>query len=162
MEILKQEDFTLTSSELAEAQGVATVTINSWAREGAFPYMRKDGNQTKMWYHKDCANYNGGTIKNNRSISKYKDPVFLLPGDTKPEPEVTPTISVELMEAIDRTDRNLREALSVIRDMERKLVRIETKVHAVAEGRDISTARFHEDSKPPTVGDMIRSNLGNS
>lgn len=145
MEVVwKKEDFTVTAEQIAKAQGVSTTTILRQSLDGAYPYMGRAKAKANKHFHKSCLTMLGGVIKYNRSVKKYVEPVITMdpePKTANPNPS-TNQLLTRLMLKI--------EALDVKHT--RMLTRMETKIHAIAEGKDLK-------SNNTTIGDMVKKSL---
>ena len=145
-----KQDFTETTASLSKAHGVHQTTITVWTKEGAFPFARREGERTTLYFHKDCLKLTGGKLKDNRERGLYKDPIHIfeaLPSHTAKPKRVEVNFDTTSLEA--RID-----------GLERMLKRIETKIHAVAEGRPLhGSEHFHKPSSV-SIGSMIKKSVG--
>jgi len=72
-----KEDFTLKTNDLAEAHGVSAGCITNWTKEGAFPYARRVGKTSTIFYPPRTLRMTGGEIKINIAHRKYIHPIII-------------------------------------------------------------------------------------
>lgn len=97
--IFHKEEFTVGSKELADAMGVTITCLANWAKDGAFPYARNEGSDTRghRYFHKSCLNMTGGDVKKAREAGKFKEPVIIFKRKCPPKtPEGSLTAPKEL------------------------------------------------------------------
>jgi len=148
------KDFTITSEILASAHGVSASCISQWTVKGAFPHLRRKGQKTTLKFHPCCLKFTGGDIKNNRTRKKFIKPIFLLEPlplaqsvyQKKPKVECNTEVQVLLNEILHQIDQ-----------LSKKITRVESKLHNVAEGRSITNDQYNNigSKRSPTIGDMI-------
>ena len=73
MQVLKEQDFNLTTNELVKALEYTEQHILTLRKEGAFPYINEG---KKYLYHKDCIKMTNGDVQRNRRDRRYVEPVF--------------------------------------------------------------------------------------
>lgn len=68
-------EFNVTADQLAKAHGVHRVTINNWARQGVFPWVKVGGEvRTERIFHPEALTYTLGKIKSNLIRREFKTP----------------------------------------------------------------------------------------
>lgn len=141
MEIVwNREDFTATAEKIGQALGMSTASVIRYSKEGGFPFMSRAGVRPNRYYHKMCLTMLGGVIKYNRENGKYVDPVIKLEPLAK---TANPT---------PNTNQNIARLMLKLEAIDQKLVRIETKIHHIAEGRRLVSTKT-------TIGDMVKKSL---
>lgn len=153
----EKSDFTLTAKDLSTAHGVSDSCIYKWTREGAFPHLKKGSDKGGILYPAQAASFTGGRIKENISKSLYAKPIFLIEAESEPAPTKQGNLIAKHLMSISNEVRALSDE---VYSLKKTLIRIESKLHAVSEGRKLGFDNEMNLAKP-TIGDMVRNSTRN-
>lgn len=134
------EKFSKRAADLAKAHGVTASTISNWTKGGAFKHAMRG---VIPLYHEECMTYTLGTIKQNISMGKYKNPEKRIPVPIRDKP-------IKISEAAVVMGK-LNAIIAQLEDVSRRLVRIETKIHNF----DGTNTTKHTS----TIGEMVKKSL---
>lgn len=151
----QKEDFVITTTALASAHGVHTSTISNWTSAGAFPHARRGEGKSTLFYPNSTLRFTGGQIKTNIKYKKFKKPAFVFE-ETKPKSDFKSTQPMKPMSSAFDLEQFLSQTADILTGLDRKLTRIETKIHALAEGRPLEAAEHYNSGSNPKIGDMIK------
>lgn len=133
-------NYTVSTAVLAEALGVSAPHVNNLRKQGTFPYALRG--KTVYLYHKDCLDYTIRELNTARKAGLNKEPKHVIAALTNRASRDPHRASR------DRTNKALLLEIDAVTS---RLVRIETKLHA------IMTAVGTESR--PTIGSMVTKSI---